>query len=506
MKDKWDFAGRSTFINCVVFLVMAALIYAFKPQSLAVILSAPTVFFVGSLLTFALMLRSGVALAPIAWFVLGAGIYFGLGGVAGGLRVHPYSEQFFGADTLYLTRVNLLNACSVLIVVGVALAFDRIKGSGKSRAQSEATLARDEWLRKIFPYLLAVAAAGVGLKYVFFPLAENLLLRSAMGKMHLLIPASFLLLGMLWQRIGWQIRTVALIVFVLEVFNGLLVFSKYQAIYAMLALVMGMWMIRATWKSIFLAMAGLVLVFSVINPLITLGRAHLAYDAQKNTLATRMEILRDAWAALLNTDEEFLTIDDGRVVRVNLKEMNRPQEKGRAMGRRFEVASIQGYLINEYNSGRPGNTVSNFWVTFIPRMLWPQKPIITNLGGELNAKYYNDPRQVISAMAPTYSAEAYWNYGPSGVVLVSVLLGLAIGWLTHYSFLAVSGTRPEYFIIAFPVAVWACFVESWLVSSYLGEFVVFVSILIIARILMKCRDYLKNKKAWRLPPTPRNRN
>ncbi len=491
--------------NCAGFLVMAALIYAFKPQPLAVILSAPAVFFVGSLLTFALMMQSGAALAPIAWFVLGAGIYFGLGGVAGGLRVHPYSEQMFGADTLYLTRVNLLNACSVLIVIGVALAFSKVGGSAR-QAQGDAGPARDEWLRKIFPYVLAVAAAGVGLKYVFFPLAENLLLRSVMGKMHLFIPASFLLLGLLWPRIGWPLKAVTLLVFVLEVFNGMLAFGKYQVVYAMLALVMGMWMTRTSWKSIFLTMAGLVLMFSVINPLITVGRAHLAYDPQKNTLAARMEILRDAGLALLNPDKEFLTIADGQVIRFNLKAMSRPQEKARAMGRRFEVASIQGYLINEYDSGRQGNTLSNFWVTFIPRMLWPQKPVITQPGGELHKKYYNDPSQTSSALAPTYSAEAYWNYGVSGVVLVSVLLGLAIGWLTRYSFLAVSGARPEYFFIAFPVAIWACFVESWLVSGYLGEFVIFVVILIIARILMKCHDYLKNKKAWRSPQTPGNTN
>ncbi len=504
-QDKWRFAARCAWVNCVIFLAMTACIYAFKPQSLEIILSVPAVFFAGSLLTFALMVQSGAALAPIAWFVLGAGIYFGLGSVAGGLRVHPYSEQLFGADTLYLTRVNLLNACSVLIVVGVALSFHKVSES-TGWAQSDARLARDGWLRKLFPYVLAVAAAGVGLEFVFFPIAESLLLRSAMGKIHLFIPAAFLLLGMLWQRMGWQLKMVTMMAFALEVLNGLIAFNKYQIIYAMLALIMGMWMIRASWKSVFLTMAGLVLVFSVINPLITLGRAHLAYDPQKNTLAARMEILRDAGLALLNPDEEFLTIAGGQVIRFNLKAMSRPQEKARAMGRRFEVASIQGYLINEYDSGRQGNTLSNFWVTFIPRMLWPQKPVITQPGGELHKKYYNDPSQTSSALAPTYSAEAYWNYGVSGVVLVSVLLGLAIGWLSRYSFLAVSGARPEYFFIAFPVAIWACFVESWLVSGYLGEFVIFVVILIIARILMKCHDYLKNKKAWRSPQTPGNTN
>lgn len=171
--------------------------------------------------------------------------------------------------------------------------------------------------------------------------------------------------------------------------------------------------------------------------------------------------------------------------------MNKLEERVQAVGRRFDVASIQGYLVNEYNNGRAGNTLSEFWVAFIPRIIWPEKPIVTRPGGELNAKYYNDPNQSRSSMAPTYSAEAYWNYGPAGVVIVSVLLGAALGWLTRYSLAAIAGVRPEYFIIAFPAAIWACFVESWVVSGYLGAFIILVVILMLARLVFACAEYLK---------------
>ena len=181
----------------------------------------------------------------------------------------------------------------------------------------------------------------------------------------------------------------------------------------------------------------------MINPLITLGRAHVAYDAQ-NPLVTRIEILQDACKALW--DPKFIFLADNPLI---MQVMKKLEERVRAIGRWFEVASIQGYLNNEYNNYRSGNTLSNFWVTFISRIAWPQKPIIPNLGGELHMKYYNDPIQINSALAPTYSEKAYWNYGSLGVVLISILLGLAIGWLTQYAFLAVYGVRSEYFIIAF---------------------------------------------------------
>lgn len=492
-EGKWHTAACYGLANCAIFLVVTAAIYAVKPQSLVFILFAPAIFFVGSMLTFVLMVQSGAALAPLAWFILGSGIYFGLGTIFGGLRVHHYTEQIFGVDILYLTQVNLLNACSVCIVVGVALAFRRWQGSILRLRHGESFKEQNDLIQKIFPFVLAIAIASACLKLFFFPVAENLLLRSIVGKTSLFLPACFILLGMFWGSIPRPFRLIALILFTIELLSGLLVLSKYQIIYTMLALIVGLCVKRISWKFTLFTPIFIGLVFAILNPLVTITRAHTAYD-NTNTLVTRLEIIQDASKALLSPRVVSLRKSFDTNVRDNLEEMSGLEERVRAIGRRLEVSSIQGYLINEYNADRSGNTLSNFWITFVPRIFWPQKPIITNLGGELHKKYYNDPDQISSALAPTYSAEAYWNYGPLGVVLVSILLGLAIGWLTQYSFLAVYGARTEYFIIAFPAIIWACFVESWLVSSYLGEFLIFVVVLLIARLFLEGWRFFKVKK------------
>ena len=490
---KWRTAGYYAFANCIIFLFMAAFIYAAEPQSLSAILFVPATFFVGSMLIFTLMAQSGAVLAPLPWFILGSGIYFGLGAVFGGLRVHRYTEQIFGADILYLTQVNLLNAWSVLIVVGVALVFGWWRGPIWQTQEGSSVQQQNILLNTVFPFVLTVAVACACLKLFFFPVAENLLIRSIIAKLTLFLPACFLLLGMLWYSIKQPFRLVALTLFIVDISSGILTFSKYQVLYIILAFITGIWMNRTSWKFMLLMLSGMGFMFAMVNTLITLGRAHLAYDSQ-NTLTTRIEILQDACKALLEPNSIFWTKGLQSIMQVNLDEMKKPEEQVRAIGRRLEVSSIQGYLINEYNSDRPGNTLSNFWVTFIPRIVWSEKPNITNFGGELHKKYYNDPNQINSALAPTYSAEAYWNYGPLGVTLVSILLGLAIGWLTRYSFLAVYGARSEYFIIAFPAVIWACFVESWLVSSYLGEFLILVVVLLITRLFLGGWRFFKVKK------------
>lgn len=507
---KWRTAYRVALANAGMFLLLALAMFVLGPRSLVVILSAPVLFFLGCTVSFLLMVRSGGALAAIAWFVLGSGLYFGVGAVAGGLHVHPHSDYLFADDTRYLIYVNLLNAGSVFIVL--VAAYPLANMSGLKACQYDMSLANIECiLLRIFPCIVAISAVGVALKYALFPVAESLLLRSMAAKIYLIIPSCFLLLGLRWRSTGWRLKLIACSVFLLEILNGLIALTKYQVISTMLALAIGMWLTRRSAIVVLMTFVVVAAVFAVINPLVTLGRAHIDYDAERNTVATRLVIFADAVDAYyLNSGKQEDYLDDGmqenypdngkqegastgpkKFKRASLEKftidpggMTTSEARLRALGRRFDVASIQGYLINEYSNGRPGKSLVDFWAVMIPRVLWPEKPIITRFGVELNTQYYFYPGggiQTSSSIAPTYSGEAYWNYGVSGVVLASILLGLGIGWFTRCWQSAMVGSDPVFFLIAYPVAIWVSFVESWLVATYLGEFIIFVVILLSAR-------------------------
>lgn len=504
--EKWRAAYRVALVNAGIFLFLAVAMFVLEPRSLVVILAAPTLFFLGCMLSFLLMVRSGGDLAAITWFVLGSGVYFGMGAVAGGLHVHPHSDYLFGDATLYIVRVNLLNACSVLIVLATAYPLANMRGQKAS--QHDMSLANIECtLQRILPYIVAISAVGVGLKYVLFPVAESLLLRSMAAKIYLIIPSCFLLLGLLWRSTGWHLKLIAGSVFLLEILNGLIVLTKYQVISAMLALAIGLWLTRRSVTFVLTTLVVVASVFAVINPLVTLGRAHIDYDADKNTVATRLVNLADAVNAyyLDNGRQEDASVRSKKFNRDYSEKFTKDLIRGmttsearlRALGRRFDVASIQGYLVNEYNNGRPGNSLVDFWAVLIPRVLWSEKPIVTRFGGELNAQYYYVPgqtsSQTSSSAAPSYSGEAYWNYGLPGVVLVSILLGLGIGWFTRCWQSAMAGKEPAFLLIAFPAAIWASTVESWVVATYLGEFIIFVVILLSARAFFVLLQLLKDR-------------
>lgn len=515
--ENWRAAYRIALVNAGIFLALALGMYVLEPKSLPVILGAPTLFFLGGMLAFCLMVRSGGDLAAITWFVLGASIYFGMGGVAGGLHVHPHSDYMFADDTLYLIRVNLLNACSVLIVLAAAYPLANMR-SLKLRQHDMSPAAIERGLQIIFPYIVGIAALGVGLKYALFPVADNLALRGIAAKIYLIIPSGFLLLGLLWRTTGWPFRVIASTVFFLEILNGLVGLTKYQVISAILALAVGMWLRQ---RSVILALIMLSIIAAaliIINPLVTLGRAHFDYDAEKNTVTMRLRILLDVvdvyyldggipgelrkfayylGGGIQGGPGKFKTDSANKFEVEVIKSMTGTEARLKGLGRRFDLASIQGYLINEYNSGRPGRSLVDFWTVFIPRMIWPEKPTLTRLGPELSARYYYVPgelnSQTSSAAAPSYSGEAYWNYGVPGVVLVSILLGGGIGWLTRCWQRAIAGRDPVYFLIAFPVVIWVSFVESWVVATYLGEFIIFVVILLLGRAILAFPHLLKKE-------------
>ena len=487
---KWLLAYQISLANAGIFMFLALAMFFFEPRSLVVILSAPALFFLGCIISFLMMIRSGGYLSAIAWFVLGSGIFFGMGGVAGGLHVHPHADYLFADDNSYLLYVNLLNACSVFIVLATAYFLVNIHEIKVS--QQVMSSANTEYnLRRIFPYIVAISAIGVGLKYALFPVAESLLLRGMTGKIYFIIPSCFLLLGLLWHSIGWQLKLIAGSVFLLEILNGLVGLTKYQIVVAILSLVFGMLIFRRSLAFLLMSSMIVVFIFAAINPLITIGRAHIDYDADKNTVATRLKIITEAANALFLDQDNRIQEDKDSFNKITLdvKEMTTIKSRLIGLGVRFDVATIQGYLINEYNKGNAGNSMVDFWVPIIPRVLWPEKPIVTRFGEELHSQFYyhhHERRsQKGSSAAPSYSGEAYWNFGVPGVVGISILLGLAIGWLTRRWQSSMLGSDPAFFLIAFQVAIWASSVESWVVGTYLAEFMIFVVIYLSLRLIFK---------------------
>src|SRR5690606_18534318 len=55
---------------------------------------------------------------------------------------------------------------------------------------------------------------------------------------------------------------------------------------------------------------------------------------------------------------------------------------------RLSYLNVGAYVVDKYDAGLPGDTLRNAAAVFVPRILWPDKPIITSLGPELNFEIF----------------------------------------------------------------------------------------------------------------------
>lgn len=472
----WQSALRFSLANAIVFFLLSLIVYLSEPDSLPILLFAPTLFFLGATVSFVLLIRNGGAFAAIAWFIIGVGMYFGLGVVVGGLDPDTETVQAISSTTLNtdLMRINLMNSSSVLIVLLTAIPFSYAQSirSQTPAADRQETIAL---LVKTFPLMAIVAFAALVVQFIVFPGADNLLVRIFLSYFSVIIPFCILALGMLWTRLPaiWVIFGVA--VFLLALCLGLLSMSKYATMSALIPLVAGMWVHRHSVFSVILGLFLLGASYAFLGGITDAGRAHPDYDADKNSPVMRFEILID----ILFPDAYDAPIEP--VFRGN-------SVSGGGAGvpkgfTRLSITAVQGFLIDQYEHNNPGTSLNDFWAAAIPRVFWPDKPIVTRFGAELHNEFWGTS-DVESALAPTYSGEAYWNGGTGGLVIVSLLLGLEVGWMTRRWQIAASGADPAFFLIAFPVALWGAYVESWIAASYIGGFITFVIIWQATRFIL----------------------
>jgi hypothetical protein len=234
---------------------------------------------------------------------------------------------------------------------------------------------------------------------------------------------------------------------------GLVSFSKQQTMLPLAAMIAGLLLDgRARRAGIVAAVAALGVYMFLAVPVSTYGRVHPSYSATDNSIAERLGMFGNIWER--NATEQ----EQGRT------------RQGRYVAR-FSAAPVQAFLIAQHDSGNSGDTLATGWMALVPRIIWADKPNITRFGTELDSSVFRRGNST-SALAPSYTGEAYWNLGWVGVVLVSILLGLEMGWLTRkwVRFTREGMKQAGIFVFGVPTILFGLWVETWIVPTYVGGF------------------------------------
>jgi hypothetical protein len=474
-RPQWDSGQMLALANAGVFWLASFFTVLTVPGVIELQQWIAILFAVGSAVTFYKLITASV-LDATAFYVFGTGLFFGFGTFYSTITNHfgfwtPFDRSI---QEEYLCKINFMNSTSVFIVIATASLLRRTQNTRARTCGIETIF--DVLLRVRF-IVLIVAAAVLLMLFVTFPRAENLLLRGALAKLYGSIPLAVMLMVSYRRSVSIYLLLASLALAFGGSYLGFLFLSKTEVMFPLIGINLGLFFGNKSSRR-FAVAAGLVTVlfyYFVVSPVVTEGRNIPGYNEMSDTIEVRAQLINE----LL-----FNQFDPQAVPVVILGDQD--------VLIRFSEAHIQYFLMHQYDERLPGHSLSSWWVAMVPRIMWPDKPNVTRFGSELNQLvFFNDA----SSLAPSYTGEAYWNYGWAGVVLISIMIGLEIGWLSRKWRAFMSGESRELGIVVVmvPVALFSFWVESWIASTYIGGFVTLVA-------LIKAVDF------WKVPRRAKREN
>lgn len=193
---------------------------------------------------------------------------------------------------------------------------------------------------------------------------------------------------------------------------GMATFAKTEVILPVIMLVAAFVYVKPKMRTLLWSAAVVVSVFYVSQPITSFGRLVLANTYGSITgpasLSERAAIIGQYF--------------DGSTT-AGFSDEN-------AAFARFSYVNVGTYVINSYDSGFPGTTLESAYAVFIPRIIWPNKPILTEAARELNFEVTGNDQ---SSVATGLAAEAYWNAGWIGVVVAALAVGTIFWFWSIYA-------------------------------------------------------------------------
>lgn len=372
-----------------------------------------------------MMLAESAALwTALFWFRVSAAVYFGVGNLAPFVlpdEFRLYMETFFAFTDDDVAKVNLLYALSAFVVLLSSKVY--LSSISPKRAASRPAAPARAMLAVGLLFLLI----GAPIKYfLVVPTMFNLLDFVLPGSVGLFgnftIPALFFITA---YAVEYERKYLALAVFILvvEIAIGLLGMTKQGVMTPLIVFLIAMARTRVTLPRMATSAAIVLFTFLAIIPVVIEGRIELASrhgdDNVRASFGERMEVLSRAVVGDLKTVATDVSSTGIALVRIS-------------------YVNQTGFAMHLYDSGQPGSTLENAYAAFIPRFLWPDKPIMTTLGSDFNLMARGSD---VSSSSPTLAGEAYWNFGWLGVLWIMIPAGALLAFLSRYALHALHDGR-----------------------------------------------------------------
>lgn len=401
---------------------------------------------------------------PILWMRVAAGIYFGLGALvpifasAAALTYIEAFFQFFADDVL---KLNLIVLTYLFILLGSVKILERLTEYRRRQGARPFFSPRPSVLNFLS---IGIVFLGVGSLITFGVLLpirfglSNLVLPNVVNEIGMLSYVGLFFLGSwAFSRGGVAIIPV-LAIAMAYVGLGIVSFSKTDTLFPIVLMGIAFVFNRPNLWRIIIVVAITVGAYFVANQIVQGGREYMIarYNSLEGaSLDERIEIIR------------------------RVQNQNEIRERGAINYgvTRLSYTNVGSFVVAEYDRGVPGNSTRNALATLVPRFLWPNKPIISDVARELS---YNATGIYDNSVAPSLPADSYWTNGWAGVVIWGVAAGTLLWLWSCYSIAVLRNEAWHLFAVVLIGAKLGARIDGFLVVDLLGP----IPIAIVAHFLI----------------------
>lgn len=358
--------------------------------------------------------------SSLLWYRVGVVGYLGVGSLVT-LFLNDDTRDMLQSFFDYFPRdVLKFNIVVAAFHAGILVFTAGIVGPLRARSLSRETL------RFISPSNLSTQT--IGFTFLGIGTAINYLLvyPSALGLIPLDLPNVVYQIGQ-FAYIGyflvgyWALRNnrrrwiwAVLALTIIDAFVGLLHLSKYAVIFPAMMLPIAYLYHRITLRRLLLVVGIMVPFYFLVADIVTDARS-----AVKRSL--------DGPAAVSDTLQVLGARADGE----DLTQSDAPDYQ--ISWARLSYVNAGAFAISQYDQGLPGDTLRDIFIVWIPRIVYPDKPIITDIGREFTFRANGNYN---SSTSPSIPAEAYWTFGWLGVALFAALTAPVLALWSIYNVVA----------------------------------------------------------------------
>ena len=386
---------------------------------------------------------------PLTWFLTMATIQFGIGSLIyqfGSNEAIYHLNQIFTLNDHDLLRVHQLNIVTTLIIVSSYSLFSK----KRKQLYKHNYIFDEKYSLLIFKIFTLISIPTIIIKFYYSEIEIIQYEQISILAISALI-ISFHLFAFDKKKYLPHLSMTLTILLIISITS----FAKNYFMQIFLFATLSYFQItrRISYKQVSACILLLVSLFIWYQPISEVGRLSEGFNQQS------------PWEKILIT---YNLINAQPTTAQNSGELSTRDK----IWSRQSLSPVQGLLIYYYNNGFKGTSLEAPWIHFIPRLLWPDKPITTDVARDFNERVFGTRT---SSLAPSFNADAYWNGGWPLVFATIIFIGCLFAVLSHFSIsrITIGDFR------ALPIIIWGVnlgrFVESFFAPTFLGGSVIMIA-------------------------------